>query len=113
MEPRLRISLQIILFLTFFLLFLTLLVGGAIAQNPGNAVYLDPSQPIDVRVENLIKQMTLEEKAEQLVNQARAIPGSRFRLTTGGVRPCMASPTPERQLCFPSRLDWRRLLTTL
>jgi beta-glucosidase len=74
MEPRLRISLQIILFLTLFLLFLTLLVGGAIAQNPGNAVYLDPSQPIDVRVENLIKQMTLEEKAEQLVNQARAIP---------------------------------------
>jgi len=37
-------------------------------------VYLDPSQPINVRVDDIISRMTLEEKASQLVNQARAIP---------------------------------------
>jgi beta-glucosidase len=36
--------------------------------------YMDPSQPVDVRVNDLISRMTLEEKASQLVNQARAIP---------------------------------------
>ena len=67
MESRLRISLQVVIFLT-------LIVVGACAQTAGGAVYLDPSQPIDVRVDDLIKRMTLEEKASQLVNQARAIP---------------------------------------
>ncbi|HEX3353068.1 MAG TPA: glycoside hydrolase family 3 C-terminal domain-containing protein [Terriglobales bacterium] len=37
-------------------------------------VCLDPSQPISVRVDDLISRMTLEEKASQLVNQSRAIP---------------------------------------
>ncbi len=46
----------------------------AAAQTAGGAVYLDPSQPINVRVDDLIGKMTLEEKASQLVNQARAIP---------------------------------------
>ncbi|MBV8894449.1 MAG: glycoside hydrolase family 3 C-terminal domain-containing protein [Acidobacteria bacterium] len=36
--------------------------------------YLDPSLPVERRVEDLISRMTLEEKASQLVNQARAIP---------------------------------------
>jgi len=53
------------------LLFLFIVISAA-AQT--DAVYLDPSQPIDVRVNDLVKQMTLEEKASQLVNQARAIP---------------------------------------
>jgi len=64
-----------ILQLTFFLALI--LVNAAVragAQSAGSSVYLDPSKPIDVRVDDLIKQMTLEEKAEQLVNQARAIP---------------------------------------
>ena len=55
-------------------LFLSLIVVGAAAQNTGKALYLDPSQPINVRVDDLIKRMTLEQKASQLVNQARAIP---------------------------------------
>ena len=46
---------------------------GAPAQT-GKPVYLDPSQPVDVRVNDLVGRMTLEEKATQLVNQARAIP---------------------------------------
>jgi beta-glucosidase len=36
--------------------------------------YLDPALPIDQRVDDLVSRMTLEEKASQLVNQARAIP---------------------------------------
>jgi len=66
-ESRLRISLQVVFFLT-------LIVAGAFAQNAGSTTYLDPSQPIEVRVDSLIRQMTLEQKASQLVNQARAIP---------------------------------------
>jgi len=38
------------------------------------APYLDPALPIDQRVDDLVSRMTLEEKASQLVNQARAIP---------------------------------------
>src|SRR5579859_781954 len=52
-------------------LLLILVATCALAQQ---APYLDPSQPVDVRVNDLIKRMTLEEKASQLVNQARAIP---------------------------------------
>ncbi len=36
--------------------------------------YLNPALPISDRVDDLISRMTLEEKASQLVNQARAIP---------------------------------------
>ena len=56
--------------LVFFVLFLIF----PLAAQSDRALYLDPSQPIDARVDDLIKRMTLEEKAEQLVNQARAIP---------------------------------------
>jgi len=55
-------------------MFLALFPGRGAAQAAGGAVYLDPSQPIDVRVNDLVGKMTLEEKAQQLVNQARAIP---------------------------------------
>ena len=57
--------------LILFALFATVNAG---AQTAGKAVYLDPSQPIEVRVGDLIRRMTLEQKATQLVNQARAIP---------------------------------------
>ncbi|MGA9042464.1 MAG: glycoside hydrolase family 3 C-terminal domain-containing protein [Terriglobales bacterium] len=56
---------------------LLLIAASLVAQTapPSNPpVYLDPSQPIDVRVDDLISRMTLEEKASQVVNQARAIP---------------------------------------
>ncbi len=36
--------------------------------------YLNPALPIDQRVDDLVSRMTIEEKASQLVNQARAIP---------------------------------------
>jgi beta-glucosidase len=50
------------------------LVCTLFAQNTQPALYLDPSKPLDARVDDLISHMTLEEKASQLVNQARAIP---------------------------------------
>ncbi len=64
-ETRLTASLWLVAFLVF------ILAVPAFAQNP---VYLDPSQTVDARVNDLISRMTLEEKAQQLVNQARAIP---------------------------------------
>jgi beta-glucosidase len=60
----------ILLYTIYFLL----AAAPSVAQTAGAALYLDPSQPIDTRVDDLIKRMTLEEKASQLVNQARAIP---------------------------------------
>src|SRR5580698_4880258 len=55
------------------LVLLVSLLGAGAAQT-SNPVYLDPSQPVSARVDDLIGKMTLEEKASQLVNQARAIP---------------------------------------
>jgi beta-glucosidase len=52
---------------------LVLLLARSAAQT-GTPIYLDPSQPVEARVNDLISRMTLEEKASQLVNQARAIP---------------------------------------
>ena len=72
MESHRRTTVRAVSFLALILAFL--ICGRAAAQTSGDAVYLDPSQPLDVRVDDLIKQMTLEEKASQLVNQARAIP---------------------------------------
>ena len=47
------------------------LVWTACARKPP---YLDPSLPAEQRAADLVHRMTLEEKASQLVNQARAIP---------------------------------------
>ena len=44
------------------------------SHSASEALYLDPSLPVSVRVDDLVGRMTLEEKASQLVNQARAIP---------------------------------------
>src|SRR5579862_9374290 len=55
------------------LLVVTVVATTSMAQTAPPA-YLDPSQPVDVRVNDLVGRMTLEEKASQLVNQARAIP---------------------------------------
>ncbi|HUV97412.1 MAG TPA: glycoside hydrolase family 3 N-terminal domain-containing protein, partial [Acidobacteriaceae bacterium] len=47
------------------------LTGAQDAQKPA---YLNPSLPAEQRAADLVHRMTLEEKATQLVNQARAIP---------------------------------------
>ena len=46
----------------------------ATAQSAEKQPYLDPSLPSQERAIDLVHRMTLEEKASQLVNQARAIP---------------------------------------
>jgi beta-glucosidase len=64
---------------------LTVIVGitmwssgfGCFAQTtppPQTLLYMDPSQTVESRVDDLVSRMTLEEKVSQLVNQARAIP---------------------------------------
>ncbi len=72
MRTRTRTTLTA--FLAFLVLAIVLTPQPAAAQTASGAVYLDPSKPIDVRVDDLIRRMTLEQKATQLVNQARAIP---------------------------------------
>ena len=44
------------------------------AQGAPKPAYLNPSLPAEQRAADLVHRMTLEEKASQLVNQARAIP---------------------------------------
>ena len=58
----------------FALFSLVAIAAPSVAQNSTQPLYLDPSQPIEARVDDLIHRMTLEQKASQLVNQARAIP---------------------------------------
>src|SRR5580700_6794050 len=49
-------------------------MGALWAQDDGKPAYLDANLPAEQRAADLVKRMTLEEKASQLVNQARAIP---------------------------------------
>lgn len=46
-------------------------LGGAafaqVGKPPRDAIYRDPKQPIDLRVEDLLKRMTLEEKVAQMI----------------------------------------------
>jgi beta-glucosidase len=61
----------------FFTAIFALTTENLVAQAaaPTDApIYLDPSQPLNARVDDLVSRMTLEEKASQLVNEARAIP---------------------------------------
>jgi beta-glucosidase len=50
------------------------LLQSATAQEAANPAYLNPQLPPETRAMDLVHRMTLEEKASQLVNQARAIP---------------------------------------
>ena len=63
------------------------LVGAQDAEKPA---YLNPNLPAEQRAADLVQRMTLEEKASQLVNQARAIPRLGVPATTGGARRCTA-----------------------
>jgi beta-glucosidase len=60
-------------------LVLWLLIGSSPAATPpntpnANAPYLNPSLPLDQRLNDLISRMTLEEKVSQMMNAAPAIP---------------------------------------
>jgi beta-glucosidase len=49
-------------------------VWMARAQDAPKPAYLDPNLPAEQRAVDLVKRLTLDEKASQLVNQSRAIP---------------------------------------
>ena len=51
-----------------------LLAGQAQSQDNAQPAYKNTQLPTEQRVDDLVKRMTLEEKASQLVNQSRAIP---------------------------------------
>ena len=57
---------------TISLMALAVCIAGA--QQAPRPAYLDPALPPEQRAADLVHRMTLEEKATQLVNQARAIP---------------------------------------
>ncbi len=59
-----------------------LLASCCRAQDASKPVYLDPSQPVEVRVADLISRMTLEEKAQQLDHLNKGIP--RLHVTAWG-----------------------------
>lgn len=46
----------------------------AAAQDSSKPPYLNTALPAEARARDLVERMTLEEKASQMVNQARAIP---------------------------------------
>jgi beta-glucosidase len=54
---------SLLVFVLVWLAFMTAARGGPNGSLP---VYLDPSQPVDVRVENLLSQMTLPEKIDYI-----------------------------------------------
>jgi beta-glucosidase len=58
---------------TAFLLVAAAASISQISAPAGVLLFMDPSQPIPVRVDDLVSRMTLEEKVSQLVNQSRAI----------------------------------------
>jgi hypothetical protein len=54
------------------------------AQAQTTLVFRDAKQPLSVRVNDLIKQLSLEEKAQQMLRAWASRP------TAGGTRPCTA-----------------------
>jgi beta-glucosidase len=62
-------SFRILVAITAFLT-----VSRLCAQNSEPPAYLNPSLPAEQRAADLVHRMTLQEKASQIVNQARAIP---------------------------------------
>jgi beta-glucosidase-like glycosyl hydrolase len=60
--------------LVTFIACIGLVVSAANAQDVSKLPYMNPNLPPEERAADLVSRMTLEEKASQLVNQARAIP---------------------------------------
>jgi beta-glucosidase len=62
---------------------LALLIGVSLALSAQQPVYLDPSQPIDKRVDDLIPRLTLEQKASLLSTTAPAIESLKVPVMNG------------------------------
>jgi beta-glucosidase len=57
-----------------FAVSLLLMVGASTAEEAGRPMFRDPSQPIEKRVQDLVRRMTLEEKATALNHKNTGIP---------------------------------------
>ena len=58
-----------------FLLIAALLASGAfLVAEETRPPYLDPAQPLDVRIRDLISRLTLEEKASMMRNTTPGVP---------------------------------------
>jgi beta-glucosidase len=68
---RLRLAVSCALVLNLCLLLVVPTVGQTQTKTP--PPYLDPSLPLDRRVEDLVSRMTLEEKISQMMNKAAAV----------------------------------------
>ena len=73
-NPRLQQRRQFTLPVTVLALMIAPAPGMAQEPVPANAPYLNPSVPIERRVNDLITRMTLEEKVSQMRDHAAAIP---------------------------------------
>lgn len=70
-EPALGGSMRTMSRHAFCAVFVCFLTVAAAQEKPA---YLDPGLPPEQRAASIVKEMTLDEKVSQLVNQARAIP---------------------------------------
>jgi beta-glucosidase len=73
-KQPIRVAIQAAVIFSVILLWTAASSVAQSAQPASAAPYLDSSKPVEERVTDLISRMTLEEKASQLVNQARSIP---------------------------------------
>lgn len=72
MQPRMRMG-TFLPVCAAMLLYITALPASA-QDASSNPPYLNPTLSPELRAKDLVHRMTMEEKASQLVNQARAIP---------------------------------------
>ena len=77
----------------------------ALAQTAETMPYLNPGLSTEQRVDDLISRMTLDEKASQLVNQARAIPRLQIPEYDWWSEALHGVAMPGRRPCFPNRSD--------
>ncbi|KAI5066112.1 hypothetical protein GOP47_0018736 [Adiantum capillus-veneris] len=69
-----RLAVTFSLLLLIFSWFYFPLVPGNAAQGPGSVpIYKDPSQPVDVRLEDLLSRMSLDEKLGQMTQIERTV----------------------------------------
>ena len=104
MFDHLRVFIRVLL-VPFALLCMSFAQNGPSAGNPP---YLDTSKPINVRVDDLVSRMTLEEKASQVVNQARAIPRLQVPAYDWWSEALHGVANAGTATVFPSRLVWPR-----
>jgi len=87
----------------------SLISAGAAAQTP---VYLDPSQPVEMRVQDLLSRMTLEEKIGQMMQvDHTGLIGAKQDITKLGIGSVLSGGDNKTGANLPA--DWADLVDTL